>query len=100
MYVFVANLLKCNFCDHLIIVVFMSIPYTVSARDFSRAVSAVRSSLYCLILTLITTQSPHARKKLWYPGYIPQAFVTIGSSILSLTSSSEIFRGRGYAFAG
>ena len=100
MYVFVANLLKCNFCDHLTIAVFMSIPYTVSARDFSRAVSAVRSSLYCLILTLITTQSPHARKKLWYPGYIPQAFVTIGSSILSLTSSSEIFRGRGYAFAG
>ena len=29
-----------------------------------------------------------------------QAFVTIGSSVFSLTSPSEIFRGCGYSFAG
>ena len=52
-------------------------------RDFSRAVSG----------------SPHARKSLWYPEYIPRAFVTIGSSIFSLKSSSENLQSHGYIFA-
>ena len=32
---------------------------------------------------IVTSQSPHARKNLWYPGYISRVFATIGSSIFS-----------------
>ena len=46
---------------------------------------------------IVTTQWPHAMK-IKTSGI--QAFVTIGSSVFSLTSPSEIFRGRGYSFAG
>ena len=48
-----------------------------------------------------TTQSPHATKSLWYPGYIRMHLSQqVPWSILSLTTFSGIFRSRGYAFAG
>ena len=96
MHIFVANLFKRNFCNHLITAAFMLISLLYwSVWGFSCAVSGFSQ------VFIVTTQSPHARKNLWYPGYPPsRAFVTIGSPIFSLKSSSEIFRGCGYAFAG
>ena len=45
MHIFVANLLKCNFCNH-----FLVHPPTLSARDFSRAISGLVRSLLVLLL--------------------------------------------------
>ena len=71
---------------------FMSIPPTLSAGDFSHVLSGwVRSFNYSIAT---------CNKKPLVSRVHPQAFVTTGSSIFSLTTSSGIFRGRGYAFAG
>ena len=45
MHIFVANLLKYNFCNH-----FDVHPRTLSARDFSRAISGLVKSLLVLLL--------------------------------------------------
>ena len=45
MHIFVANLLKCNFCNH-----FHVHPRTLSARDFSCAISGLVKSLLVLLL--------------------------------------------------
>ena len=79
-----------------------SSPYLIkkkSARHFSRAVSAVRSSLYLL---LIHTNSPanspsngpctHAACNPWYIPPPPLAFVTIGSQEEEWTSSHSALR--------
>ena len=50
-------------------------PYPNCQRLFTR------SFRFCQVI--VTSQSPHARKNLWYPGYISRVFATIGSSIFS-----------------
>ena len=63
-------------------------PPPLSAGYFSRA-----ESLSILL-------NHHMQQKPLVSKVHPQAFVTTGSSIFSFTTSSGIFRGRGYAFAG
>ena len=50
-------------------------PYPKCQRLFTRS--------FRLGHVIVTSQSPHARKNLWYPWYISRVFVTIGSSIFS-----------------
>ena len=50
-------------------------PYPKCQRLFTR------SFRFCQVI--VTSQSPYARKNLWYPGYISRVFATIGSSIFS-----------------
>ena len=73
---------------------FMSIPPPLSAGDFSRALSGSVKSLLILL-------NRHMQEK---PSGIqstsPRICHNTGSSIFSLTTSSGIFRGRGYTFAG
>ena len=71
---------------------FMSIPLPYVQETF-HVPCPVWSSLY-QYYSIATCKKPLVSK------VHPQAFVTTGSSIFSLTTSSGIFRGRGYAFAG
>ena len=50
-------------------------PYPKCQRLFTR------SFRFCQVI--VSSQSPHARKNLWYPRYISRVFATIGSSIFS-----------------
>ena len=66
----------------------------LSAGDFSGALSGLVKSLSILL-------NPHPQQKTsGIQGTSPGICHNRGSSIFSLTTSSGIFRGRGYAFAG
>ena len=78
MYIFVANLLKCNFCNH-----FHVHPLTVSVRDFSCAVSGLVKSLLVLL-----PLNRYMQQKTFGNQGTPPGICHIGSSIFSF----NIFR--------